>query len=90
MRAWRTHSRKIAGTVNVSGIAVSVRALTSPDTWTFGAGVSVKAGPGELRFGGAVSYLTEGSQSTADDAVYNATADGDWAYAVSANYRITF
>lgn len=84
-------NEKIAGTVNVmwdSGVGTGADIYS--DTWTFGAGVSVKAGPGELRFGGAVSYLTEGSQSTADDAVYNATADGDWAYAISANYRITF
>ncbi len=84
-------NEKIAGTVNVmwdSGVGTGADIYS--DTWTVGAGLSVKAGPGELRFGGAVSYLTEGSQSTADDAVYNATADGDWAYAVSANYKITF
>lgn len=84
-------NEKIAGTLNVmwdSGVGTGADIYS--DTWTFGAGVSVKAGPGELRFGGAVSYLTEGSQSVADAAVYNATADGDWAYAVSANYRITF
>ncbi len=84
-------NEKIAGTVNVtwdSGVDTGADIYT--DTWTFGAGVSIKAGPGELRVGGAVSYLTEGSQSVADDAVYDATADGDWAYALSANYRITF
>ena len=84
-------NEKIAGTASVTwDSGVGTGADIYSDTWTFGAGVSVKAGPGELRFGGAVSYLTEGSQSTADDAVYNATADGDWAYAISANYRITF
>lgn len=84
-------NEKFAGTVNVTwDSGVDTGADIYSDTWTFGAGVSVKAGPGELRVGGAVSYLTEGSQSTADDAVYNATADGDWAYALSANYRITF
>lgn len=83
-------NEKIAGTVNVmwdSGVGTGADIYS--DTWTVGAGLSVKAGPGELRFGGAVSYLTEGSQST-PDADYNATADGDWAYAVSANYKITF
>lgn len=84
-------NEKIAGTVNVTwDSGVGTGADIYSDTWTFGAGVSVKAGPGELRVGGAVSYLTEGSQSTTDDAVYDATADGDWAYALSANYRITF
>lgn len=84
-------NEKFAGTVNVTwDSGVDTGADIYSDTWTFGAGVSVKAGPGELRVGGAVSYLTEGSQSTTDDAVYDATADGDWAYALSANYRITF
>lgn len=82
---------KFAGTLNLtwdSGVATGADIYS--DTWTVAAGVSVKAGPGELRFGGAVSYLTEGSQSTADDATYNASADGDWAYAISGSYRITF
>lgn len=84
-------NEKIAGTVNVTwDSGVGTGADIYSDTWTFGAGVSIKAGPGELRVGGAVSYLTEGSQSTADEALYDATADGDWAYALSANYRITF
>lgn len=83
-------NEKIAGTVNVTwDSGVGTGADIYSDTWTFGAGVSVKAGPGELRVGGAVSYLTEGSQS-GPDAVFDATADGDWAYALSANYRITF
>ncbi|WP_454745659.1 OmpP1/FadL family transporter [Ciceribacter selenitireducens] len=60
------------------------------DTWTVGTGVQIKHGPGVLRVGAAASYLTEGSQSTADGADFDATADGDWAYAISANYRITF
>lgn len=84
-------NEKFAGTVNVTwDSGVDTGADIYSDTWTFGAGVSVKAGPGELRVGGAVSYLTEGSQSLAKDATFNATADGDWAYALSANYRITF
>lgn len=84
-------NEQIAGTVNVTwDSGVGTGADIYSDTWTVAAGVSVKAGPGELRFGGAVSYLTEGSQSLADGASYNATADGDWAYAVSGSYRITF
>lgn len=84
-------SEKFAGTVNVTwDKGVDTGADIYTDTWTFGAGVSVKHGPGELRFGGAVSYLTEGSQSTSTAATYNATADGDWAYAISGSYRITF
>ncbi|MBW8282228.1 MAG: outer membrane protein transport protein [Rhizobium sp.] len=84
-------NEKISGTVNLTwDKGVDTGADIYTDTWTVGTGVSVKAGPGELRFGGAVSYLTEGSQSVADDATYDATADGDWAYAVSANYKVVF
>jgi long-chain fatty acid transport protein len=84
-------TEKFAGTVNVTwDKGVDTGADIYTDTWTIGAGVSVKHGPGELRFGGAVSYLTEGSQSTTTAATYNATADGDWAYAISGSYRITF
>lgn len=60
------------------------------DTWTLGAGTQIKYGPGVLRVGAAASYLTAGEQSTADGADFDATADGDWAYALSANYRISF
>ncbi|UJW73492.1 outer membrane protein transport protein [Rhizobium sp. SL42] len=60
------------------------------DTWTLGAGTQIKAGPGLLRLGGAVSYLTSGEQSVADKADFNATADGDWAYALTASYKIAF
>lgn len=60
------------------------------DTWTFGVGSQIKAGPGVLRLGAAASYLTSGSQAVADGADFDATADGDWAYALSANYRISF
>lgn len=60
------------------------------DTWTLGAGAQIKHGPGVLRVGAAASYLTSGSQSTAQGADFNATAGGDWAYALSANYRISF
>jgi long-chain fatty acid transport protein len=81
----------VSGTVNLTwDRGVDTGADIYSDTWTVGAGVSIKAGPGELRLGGAVSYLTEGEQSTSDAAVYNATADGDWAYAVSGSYRIAF
>ena len=84
-------NEKISGTVNLTwDKGVDTGADIYTDTWTIGTGVSVKAGPGELRFGGAVSYLTEGSQTVANEAKYDATADADWAYAVSANYKIVF
>jgi long-chain fatty acid transport protein len=81
----------ISGTVNLTwDKGVDSGADIYTDTWTMAAGVSAKVGPGELRAGGAVSYLTSGSQSTSQDALYDATADGDWAYAVSASYKIAF
>ncbi|MGF0537911.1 OmpP1/FadL family transporter [Agrobacterium sp. ES01] len=60
------------------------------DTWTVSAGADIKAGPGTLRLGGAISYLTAGSQSVAKEADFDATANGDWAYALSASYKISF
>lgn len=81
----------VSGTVNLTwDRGVDTGADIYTDSWTVGAGVSVKAGPGELRLGGAVSYLTSGEQSRANQATYDATADADWAYAVSGSYRITF
>lgn len=64
--------------------------LIMTDTWTLGAAAQIKAGPGVARIGGAVSYLTSGYQSTAKGADFNATADGDWAYALNASYKIAF
>ncbi len=60
------------------------------DTWTLGAGAQIKGGPGVLRVGAGLSYLTSGSQSTSKGADFNATAGGDWAYAMSASYKIAF
>lgn len=82
---------EISGTVNVTwdrGVGTGADIMT--DTWTFGAGTQIKAGPGALRLGGAVSYLTSGSQSIADGANFDGTADGDWAYAVGGSYTIKF
>ncbi len=84
-------TEKVAGTINVTwdkGVGTGADIMT--DTWTVAAGAAIKAGPGELRFGAGISYMTEGSQSVAQGATYNATADGDWAYAVSGSYRISF
>lgn len=81
----------ISGTVNVTwDRGVGTGADIMSDTWTFGAGTQIKAGPGALRLGGAVSYLTSGSQSIADGANFDATANGDWAYAIGGSYTIKF
>lgn len=84
-------SESVGGTVNVTwdrGVGTGADIMT--DTWTFGAGTQIKAGPGALKFGGAISYLTAGEKSTAQKATYDATAKGDWAYSVGASYSIKF
>ncbi|MCL6707935.1 outer membrane protein transport protein [Pseudomonas sp. R2.Fl] len=84
-------NEKVAGALQVTwdqGVGTGADIMT--DTWTFGAGVQIKAGPGLLRLGGALSYMTSGEQSVADGADFEATADGDWAYAVTGSYRISF
>ncbi len=82
---------KVAGTLNVrwdKGVGSGADIMT--DTWTVGVGAAIDCGPGQLRVGGGVSYLTSGSQSTAKGANFNATADGDWAYALTASYNVKF
>lgn len=84
-------NEKVSGALSLTwdrGVGTGADIFT--DTWTLGAGAQIKHGPGVLRIGAAASYLTAGDQSTADGADFDATADGDWAYALSANYRISF
>ncbi len=84
-------NEKVSGALTLTwdrGVGTGADIFT--DTWTLGAGAQIKHGPGVLRIGAAASYLTSGSQSTTQGADFNATADGDWAYALSANYRISF
>ncbi|MCM2472181.1 long-chain fatty acid transporter [Rhizobium sp. CG5] len=86
-----TFTDKVSGALSLTwdrGVGTGADIVT--DTWTLGAGTQIKAGPGVLRLGGAVSYLTEGEQSVTDGADFDATADADWAYAVSASYKISF
>jgi len=84
-------TEKVSGALSLTwDRGVGTGADIFSDTWTLGAGAQIKHGPGVLRIGAAASYLTSGEQSVADGADFNATADGDWAYALSANYRISF
>lgn len=81
----------VSGAVSLTwdrGVGTGADIMT--DTWTIGAGTQIKAGPGVVRLGAAATYLTEGSQSTAEGADFDATVGGDWAYAVSASYKISF
>ena len=81
----------IAGTVNLTwDKGVGTGADIQGDTWTLGVGASANAGPGQFVLGGGVSYLKSGSQSAASGADYDATANGDWAYALTGSYRIKF
>lgn len=81
----------ISGTVNVTwDKGVGTGADIQTDTWTLGVGTEIKAGPGAFQIGGGVSYITAGSQTAALSKSFNATADGSWAYAVAASYKIKF
>jgi long-chain fatty acid transport protein len=92
---------------NISGVAgftwdrgVSTTEDTLSDTYTLAAGVALKDKfGGEVRFGGAVSYLTAASvaaETSNTVGVYDPgasfayTVDGDFAYAVSAGYKISW
>lgn len=82
---------KVAGTINLTwDKGVGNGADIQTDTWTLGAGASVNAGPGQFVLGAGVSYLTSGSQSVTRGSDYDATAKGDWAYAVTSSYKIAF
>ena len=81
----------VSGTLNLTwDKGVGTGADIQTDTWTVGAGAEIKAGPGAFQLGGAISYLTSGSQTAALSKSYNATSDGSWAYAVAASYKIKF
>lgn len=67
------------------------------DTWTFATGISVKKDRSEFRIGGAISYLTGGSVAadptpTTPGAgnTFAYTVDGDWSYAIGANFKVSF
>ena len=92
---------------NISGVAgftwdrgVSTTEDTLSDTYTLAAGVALKDKfGGEVRFGGAVSYLTAASvaaETSSSVGVYDPGAsfaysvDGDFAYAFSAGYKISW
>ena len=79
---------------------VSTTEDTLSDTYTAAAGVSIKDKlGGEVRFGGAISYLTSASVSADPTAAltpgdpgnsFAYTVDGDWSYAVSLGYKIAW
>ncbi len=84
-------TEKVAGTFNVTwdkGVGTGADIMT--DTWTFAAGTAIDVGPGELRLGAGLTYMTAGSQNFSEGATYSATAGGDWAYAFSGTYRFSF
>lgn len=86
-----TFSDTVSGALSLTwdrGVGTGADIVT--DTWTVGVGAQIKGGPGVLRVGAGISYLTEGSQSTANGADFNATAGNDWAYAVNASYKVAF
>ncbi|MFC3072661.1 outer membrane protein transport protein [Shinella pollutisoli] len=87
-----TFTDTISGAVSLTwdrGVGTGADIMT--DTWTVGIGTAIKAGPGEFRVGGAVSYLTSGSQTAGPTlADYNATVGGDFAYGANLSYLVKF
>lgn len=84
-------TEKVAGSLSLTwDQGVGTGADIQSDSWTLGAGASVNAGPGQFVMGAGLSYLTSGSQSAADGADFDATAKGDWAYAVTGSYKVSF
>lgn len=83
---------QLSGTVSLTyDTGVGTGADIQTDTWTTAIGAIYKPKDGiELRVGGAVSYLKAGSQSTADNADFDATSDSDWAYSVGTSLKIAF
>ena len=79
---------------------VSTTEDTLSDTYTAAAGVAIKDKlGGEVRFGGAISYLTAASVSAEDSqttgvfdegASFAYSVAGDWVYAVSLGYKIAW
>jgi len=90
-------SETISGVVGFTwDRGVSTTEDTLSDSYTVAAGVAVRDALGsEVRFGGALSYLTSaGAPADATPATpgignsFAFTVDGDWAYALSAGYKI--
>lgn len=79
---------------------VSTTEDTLSDSYTAAAGVSIKDKlGGEVRFGGAISYLTSASVSAEagqevgvfdPGASFGYSVGGDWVYALSAGYKIAW
>lgn len=93
-------SETISGVVGLTwDRGVSTTEDTLSDSYTAAAGVSIKDKlGGEVRFGGAISYLTSASVSAETQpqlpgqvdpgSSFGFSVDGDWVYALSAGYKI--
>jgi len=90
-------SEAVSGVVGLTwDRGVSTTEDTLSDTYTAAAGIAVRdVLGGEIRFGGALSYLTSASApadvTPATPGIGNSfafTVDGDWSYALSAGYKI--
>ena len=95
-------SESISGVVGLTwDRGVSTTEDTLSDSYTLASGVSLKDKfGGEVRFGGAISYLTSASVSAETSpngpgtqepgASFGYSVDGDWVYALSAGYKIAW
>ncbi len=94
-----TFSESVSGVVGVTwDRGVSTTEDTLGDTYTFAAGVALKDKlGGEVRLGGAISYLTAGSVAAdptpttpGEGNSFAYTVGGDFSYALSAGYKINW
>jgi long-chain fatty acid transport protein len=95
-------SESISGVVGLTwDRGVSTTEDTLSDSYTLASGVSLKDKfGGEVRFGGAISYLTSASVAAETipnqpgteepGASFGYSVDGDWVYALSAGYKIAW
>ncbi|TCD12338.1 long-chain fatty acid transporter [Oricola cellulosilytica] len=95
----RQFNEMVAGSVSLTwDKGVSTTEDVHTDTWTVASGVSLKGERGtELRLGGAISYLAAGSVAADPTPLTPGTGntfaysvDGDWSYAVGANFKVNW
>lgn len=89
----------LSGSVSLTwdqGVSTTEDLLT--DTWTFATGIQMRAERASLQLGGAISYLTGGSQpadpnprdANPTGADFAATVNGDWSLALGGRFAVTW
>lgn len=84
-------SDRIAGLASLTwdrGVGTGADILS--DSWTLGAGAQFKAEIGTFRLGAGATYVTGAEQSVGNGALFNASTDGEWSFAMTSSYGINF